>query len=97
MGSLIAGDTVQIDTANLNNNLSYVNVDAAVIYIENPSGSTVVNGSAMSNLSTGNYRFNHNTSTNSTLGIYNVEVEFTVGSTYNVERSKFELLASIRG
>ena len=95
--SLVAGDTIQVDASNFDANLSYTNVDSSVIYIENPSGSTVVNGSAMSNLSTGNYRYNYNTSVNSDLGIYCVEIEFTVGSTYNVERSKFELLESIRG
>ena len=92
---LFLGETVEINMTNRNNNLSYVDADSVIIYIEDKNGTKVINGSSMSNLSTGCYRFNFNTSSGSTDGIYTVWIKATTGSVSNIEQKKFELFKSI--
>jgi len=95
MSKFYRTETIRIEVEVRNENLSYINVTSASIWIQDPSGDNVINGSAMTNTSTGIYQFDFNTSSDSPLGVWKLEVKTTSGSKYNIERGSFKLEDSL--
>ena len=69
--------------------------DTYVIYIEDPSGQLIIDGTTMSTSTTGIFTYDYDSSGSSALGVYKVDAVLTASGHIERPRFEFELIGAV--